>query len=232
MVDITALFDLSYGLYVVGAAAEGKRNGQIANAVIQITAEPATVAVSIHKQNLTHTLVEQSGFFSVSTLTTDAPMELIGLFGFKSGKNIDKFASTPYFSAANGSPVLREHCASWLECRVLQTADVGTHTIFIGELCDAGLLTRAEPMTYEYYHRVKKGLAPKTAPTYLAGRIKKPAQPAVPVFRCKVCGYVYDPAVGDPDHGVAPGTPFEALPAGWKCPLCSAAKDAFEPVKQ
>lgn len=225
--DITALFDLSYGLYIVGAAADGKLNGQIANAVIQITAEPAIVAVSLHKQNLTHKMVRMSGYFSISTLTTDAPMQMIGLFGFKSGRVVDKFATTPYFTAASGSPVLREHCASWLECRVTGSLDVGTHTIFVGELADAGVLSKAEPMTYEYYHRVKKGLAPKTAPTYLAGRVKRPTAPAS-VYRCPVCEYVYDPAVGDPAHGVKPGTPFEELPAGWKCPLCAAPADRFE----
>ncbi len=103
---------------------------------------------------------------------------------------------------------------------------MGTHTIFIGEVVDAAVLTDEEPMTYAYYHLVKRGATPKAAPTYL----KEEGGDRMDTYECTVCGYIYDPEKGDPDSGIAPGTPFEELPDDWVCPVCGAAKDQFEKV--
>ncbi|MDR3552137.1 MAG: flavin reductase [Clostridia bacterium] len=227
--NASALYSISYGLYVISAAGDGAINGQIANTVFQVTSEPKTIAVSINKQNFTHGLIRASGLFSVSVLTKDAPMPLIGLFGFRSGRDVAKFEKAEYFTAPGDVPVLRESCCGYLLCRVMQEIDVATHTVFIGEVTDADVFGKAEPMTYAYYHEVKKGTAPKSAPTYRENAAEV-AAPKSGLYRCAVCGYVYDPAVGDPAHGVAPGTAFEALPADWKCPVCFAGKDRFVQV--
>jgi rubredoxin len=109
---------------------------------------------------------------------------------------------------------------------VTKDVDVGTHTIFVGELAAAGVLREGEPMTYAYYHQVKRGTTPKAAPSYIEetkGTASKAAR-----YKCTVCGYVYDPEKGDPESGIAPGTPFEELPEDWVCPVCGAVKDEFE----
>ncbi len=102
---------------------------------------------------------------------------------------------------------------------------MGTHTIFVGELIGADVIKEGEPMTYAYYHQVKRGTTPKTAPSYVKEK-KEVAE--VPKYKCTVCGYIYDPELGDPDGGIKPGTPFEEIPDDWVCPVCGAAKDEFE----
>jgi rubredoxin len=108
---------------------------------------------------------------------------------------------------------------------------VGTHSIFIGKIVDAEILTEDNAMTYEYYHEVKGGISPKTAPTYsgMVDKIQKQKEEEkMDKYVCKVCGYVYDPEKGDPDNGIDPGTKFEDLPDDWVCPVCGAGKESFE----
>jgi len=226
--DQRTLHKISYGMYVISSKKGESFNGQIANTVFQITSEPPTIAVSINKQNLTHDYILESGLLTVSILSEQAPMPLIGTFGFKSGRDIAKFAQAKYKLGQNGVPVLEEACLGYLEGQVIQVVDVQTHTIFIAKVTDAAITGQDEPMTYAYYHLVKKGTAPKTAPTYL--NIKEEAKPMgkLPTYKCTVCGYVYDPAVGDPDSGIKPGTPFEEIPEDWICPVCGVTKDQFE----
>lgn len=162
-----ALFQLCYGVYIVSSTMDKKHNGQIANTVFQISAEPATIGISINKNNLTHEYLQSSKKFSISVMEQDTPMTFIGKFGFKSGRDIDKFADTAYKIGTSGVPVVTDYATAYLELEVINTLDVFTHTVFIGKLLDAELLTHADPMTYAYYHTVKKGLSPKTAPTYI-----------------------------------------------------------------
>jgi flavin reductase (DIM6/NTAB) family NADH-FMN oxidoreductase RutF/rubredoxin len=233
--DSKALFDITYGLYVVSARNGEIINGQIANTVFQVTAEPITVTVSVNKQNYTHELIEKSGRFGISILSQDTPMEVIGLFGFCCGRDVNKFLKVKYKNAAGGSPVLIEHCIGYLECDLKQKVDVGTHTLFIGELSDAEVLKKDKPLTYAYYHEVKKGTAPKTAPTYRGPEAEvteaTEEQKYGPKYRCPICGYIYDPEVGDLDHNIKPGTKFEDLPDDWCCPICTASKDSFIEVQ-
>jgi len=112
---------------------------------------------------------------------------------------------------------------------VINQIEVGTHTIFIGEIVAADVVEEGEPMTYAYYHDVKRGTTPKTAPVYIEE--KKEAAPKMAKYKCTVCGYIYDPELGDPDGGIKPGTPFEKLPDDWVCPVCGASKDQFEKVE-
>ena len=163
--DLKALRQITYGLYVITSIKEGKFNGQIANTVFQVTSEPPAIAVSINKQNLTHSFIRDSRVYTVSVLSRDTPLRFIGNFGFKSGRDIDKFATLTYELGKNGAPIVMEHTLSYMEAEVVNEVDVGTHTIFIGNLVEAEILRTDEPMTYAYYHEVKRGTTPKAAPT-------------------------------------------------------------------
>jgi len=225
--DIKTLYQLSYGMYVVASVKGGKLNGQISNTVFQIASEPPTVAVSINKKNLTHEFIRQSHVFAASILSQDTPLSFIGNFGFKSGREVDKFAGVNYKVGKTGAPVVLDNALGYLELKVINELDAGTHTIFVGELVEAETLKGGEPMTYAYYHVVKRGTAPKTAPTYIEEKkVVKLAK-----YQCTVCGYIYDPEKGDPDGGIAPGTPFEEIPDDWVCPVCGAEKDRFEKIE-
>jgi len=225
-----ALRSLSYGLYVVASQKQGKLNAQIANTVIQVTSEPPTVAVCINKQNLTHEFITESKVFVASVLSQDTPLSFIGHFGFKSGREVDKFKDVNYKLGEAKAPIVLDHSLAYLEAKVINQVDVGTHTIFIGELVGADVLREGEPMTYAYYHQVKRGTTPKTAPSYIEERKETVSKMAK--YKCSVCGYIYDPQLGDPDGGIKPGTPFEEIPDDWVCPVCGASKDQFEKLEE
>ncbi len=227
--DPKALHSLSYGLYIVGSRKGDKINAQIANTVIQVCSEPPTIAVTINKGNLTHEFIKDSKVFAVSVLCQDAPLSLIGSFGFKSGRDSNKFDGVDYKLGETRAPIVLEHTVADMEAKVVNEVDVGTHTMFIGELVAAEVLTEDEPMTYAHYHRVKRGTTPKTAPSYVEDKdIKKEGDAKLAKYKCGVCGYVYDPEKGDPESEIAPGTRFEDLPGDWVCPVCGASKDEFE----
>jgi ferric-chelate reductase [NAD(P)H] len=165
--DKKALFTLSYGVYIVSSAMDGKYSGQIANTVFQVTSEPPAIAVCINKQNLTHDFISSSKSLAISVLSENVPMTTIGLFGFKSGRSVDKFEKTKYKIGVTGSPVVLDFSVAYLEMKITQALDCGTHTIFVGEMVDCGSLSDEPPMTYAYYHQVKGGKSPKAAPTYV-----------------------------------------------------------------
>jgi ferric-chelate reductase [NAD(P)H] len=157
---------LSYGLYIVTSLKEDRYNGQIVNTVLQVTSDPPRVAVVINKTNLTHEFISTSRIFGASVLDISAPMTFIGLFGFKSGRNVDKLAQVKFVEGATGVPLVTEHCLGILEARVIDEVDVGTHTLFVGDVISGEILGAGEPLTYLYYHTNLKGKSPKTAPTY------------------------------------------------------------------
>ncbi len=236
--DLKALYLCSYGLYVVSSKDDDKHNGQIANTVFQVTAEPPRIAVSLNKENLTHRYVSKSKVFTASILSTDAPMPFIGTWGFKSGRDIDKFKDANFKVGTTGARILLDHMLAYIEAEVEKAVDVGTHTLFIGKVVDCGVVSEGEPMTYAYYHQVKKGKTPEKAATYVkeerSSKQTRPEEeekmPDGKKYKCTVCGYIYDPGKGDPDNDISPGTAFEALPADWVCPVCGVGKDQFEPV--
>jgi flavin reductase (DIM6/NTAB) family NADH-FMN oxidoreductase RutF/rubredoxin len=228
--NLKALHKLGYGLYVVCSKKDGKLNGQIANTVVQVCAEPPVIAVALNKQNLTNEFVSTSKVFTVSILSQDTPLSFIGGFGFKSGRDVDKLKGINYKVGETGAPVVLDNTLAYLEAKVINQVEVGTHTIFIGEIVAADMVKEGEPMTYAYYHEVKRGTTPKTAPVYIEE--KKEAAPKMPKYKCTVCGYIYDPELGDPDGGIKPGTPFEKIPDDWVCPVCGAAKDQFEKMEE
>jgi ferric-chelate reductase [NAD(P)H] len=164
--DLKALQKIQYGMYIVTSKGSGRINGQIANTVFQVTSEPCTIAVSISKKNLTHELITESRVFGVSALSTEATMPFIGQFGFKSGRNIDKFANVKFRQGSTGSPIVLDFSVAFFEAEVVSALDCGTHTLFLGRMTDAGLLGEAEAMSYSYYHKIKGGFTPANAPTY------------------------------------------------------------------
>lgn len=166
------LHKISYGLYVVCSKNNDKINGQIANAIFQVTAEPKTIAVSINKQNLTHEFIDKSKVFSVSILSEKTPMKFIGTFGFKSGREINKFIDVKYKLGKTKTPIILDNTLAYFEVKIEDKIDIGTHTIFIGKVVDGEILTEENPLTYEFYHKVKGGYSPKTAPTY-SGEVDK-----------------------------------------------------------
>jgi len=154
-------------------------------------------------------------------------MKFIGHFGFRTGKELDKLKDVSYKVGVTGAPIVIENTIAYLESEIIDSLDVGTHTIFIGKLIDAEIINDGEPITYAYYHEIKSGKSPKTAPTYLREENEKVTE-KMRKYKCTICGYIYDPEKGDPDSGIRPGTPFEELPDDWVCPICGANKDAFE----
>jgi flavin reductase (DIM6/NTAB) family NADH-FMN oxidoreductase RutF/rubredoxin len=227
--DTKVFRKISYGVYIVTSREGDRINGQAANGVMQVCSRPPRIAIAINKANLTHQFINESGVFAISILAQDAPLSLIGRFGFKSGREVNKFDGSNYRLAGNGCPIITEYTVGYLEGKVIRELDAGTHSIFMGEVLDSQLLSDGKPMTYAYYHDVKQGITPETAPTYIETKKEKKEEGKMKKYRCTVCGYIYDPEAGDPDGGIAPGTAFEDIPDDWVCPVCGATKDQFEP---
>ena len=225
--QIEAFFKITYGLYVVSTAVGNKLNGYVSNTVFQVTAEPARFAIACSKNNHTAEMIRQSGYFAFSVLKKDSRADIIGTFGYRSGRDFDKFALFAHRLGKTGVPILLADSIAWFECKLEQTIDAGTHLLFIGSLIDCDLIDAdGEPLTYEWYRDVKKGKAPKNAPTYVDPEKLKSAA-AGDKYTCTACGFEYDPAKGDPENGIPPGTKFEDLPEDWVCPVCGTDKDGF-----
>lgn len=155
---------ITYGLYIVTTIDGEKKNGLIVNTVFQVTAEPARVAISVNKQSFTHEMILKSRVFAAMPLEEATTLPFIGTFGFRTGRSFDKLSKVPYKTGFFGCPIVTEHTLSYMEVEVCQTVDVGTHTLFIGEVKDAGVLKRdGKALTYAYYHNVIKGKTPKGA---------------------------------------------------------------------
>jgi flavin reductase (DIM6/NTAB) family NADH-FMN oxidoreductase RutF/rubredoxin len=228
--DSKALYKIGYGVYVIGSKKGDKINAQIANTIVQIASEPPTIAVRINKKNLTHEFIHESKVFSASILDNEAPLSFIGAFGFKSGRDTNKFEGVKYKIGSTGAPVVLDYTVSALEVKVAQEVDAGTHTLFIGQVVEAEVLSDKPTLTYEYYQQVKRGITPKGAPSYHEPQKEVKEAPKMAKYKCTVCGYIYDPALGDPDSGVKAGTAFESLPDSWSCPICGAEKSDFEKI--
>lgn len=223
---------------------EGKKAGYIANTVFQVTSNPPLVAISCHKDNRSTNTILKSRKFSISILKKELDVKIIGDFGFMSGDEIDKFNGRDLLTAKTGAPIVTNEAVAWFDCEVKQEIDLGSHWLVIGEVQDSDLLSEEDPLTYAWYREKYKMLSPKNSPTYLekekldeekeadqpeetsAEEVEEGAKPHV----CQICGFVYDPAEGDPTMGIPPGTPFEDLPEDYKCPICNAGKDYFREI--
>jgi flavin reductase (DIM6/NTAB) family NADH-FMN oxidoreductase RutF/rubredoxin len=221
---------------IVSSKTDGEFNGCIVNTVFQVTPEPPMIAVSVNKQNLTHEYIAQSKVFAVSILAEDAPLEFIRRFGFRTGRDIDKFQEVNYRTGVAGVPIILDNTVAFIEAEVIDAIDVETHTLFIGKITACQTIDgNKTPMTYGYYRDVKGGRTPRTAATYIKQKPKaksKQGDKEMKKYKCLMCGYIYDPAEGDPDNDIEPGTAFEDLPDYWVCPDCGAGKDEFEPLDE
>lgn len=202
--DEKAVYSLTYGLYLITAADGEKRSGCVANTLAQVTSKPVKVSVALNRDNYTTSLVLASGRFAAAVMTEDTDMDVIRNFGFRSGRDADKFAGGGY-DDFGGVPTLKRDMAAVFSVRVTETLDLGTHILFAGEVEDAERCSDRPVMTYAYYHAVKKGATPKNAPSYREEREKKGR-------RCTVCGYVYE---------------GENLPEDFRCPVCGQGADKF-----
>jgi flavin reductase (DIM6/NTAB) family NADH-FMN oxidoreductase RutF/rubredoxin len=231
MIDLESLFKLSYGMCIVSAQKDAKISGCIVNAVFQVTPEPPIIAVSVNRQNLTWDYISAGRRFAVSILAEDTPVPFIGRFGFRTGKNFNKFEGVKYKTGQTGSPIILDNAIAFIEAEVINSVDVISHTLFIAKVVACQTLDETKPaMTYEYYRCVKCGRTPRTAATYHQEKEKNKGIVAMKKYKCTLCSYIYDPAIGDPANGIEPGTSFEDLPDDWTCPECGASKDEFEPL--
>lgn len=165
--DLKALEKMQYGVYIISSAFDGKMSGQLANAVMQVTAEPVYFAVCISKQNFTYELIDKSEKFSITALSQEAPFEFMGRFGFRSGRDINKFENIKYTVSESGIPIVTQHAVAAYEFDIKKKLDVDTHVIFIGKIKNMIMIDESKnTMTYDYYHKVKGGLTSKNAPTY------------------------------------------------------------------
>lgn len=198
--DLTALFKLGYGLYVVTSNDGEKDNGLIVNTVTQLTDNPNRVAVNINKENYSHHIIKKTGVMNVNVLSVDAPFALFENFGFQSGRQADKFAHWKTYRADNGLPFLAQYINAFLSLQVEQYVDLGTHGMFICTVTEARVISDKPTMTYAYYQENVK---------------PKPQTEGKKGFVCKICGYIYE---GD------------VLPDDFVCPLCKHGAADFEPI--
>ena len=236
MLDLESLFNLSYGMCIISSKNSNDFNGCIVNTAFQITSEPPMIAVSVNRQNLTHEYITESKIFVISVLAEVAPLEFIGKFGFRTGRDINKFQEVNHTLGMSGAPIVLDNTVGFVEAEVTNAIDVETHTLFIGRITACETIDENKmPMTYNYYRDVKGGRTPRTAATYIEKKTKiklEKGNREMKKYKCLVCGYIYDPAVGDPNNGVAAGIVFEDLPDGWTCPDCGAGKDEFELIEE
>ncbi len=219
--NINALNKLSYGVYIVSAMDGTRPTGCVANSTMQITSSPATIAVSINHGNYTNDCIRKTGKFSVSVLGEHSSADLIGTFGFRSARDINKYSGVEHETHCD-VPVVADCCA-WMVFSLTGSYETSTHTVFFGILEDAEIVSDDTPMTYAYYHNVIKGKSPKTAPTYIEDAPAAPASPEVAapaasgIMVCDICKYEY---TGD--------IPFDELPDDWTCPICGMGKSVFK----
>ena len=173
--DISALFKLSYGLFVLSAREEGKDNGCIINTAQQITDTPLRITITVNKQNYTHDMIQRTGEFNLSVLSQDAVFWVFQHYGFQSGRSVDKFAMIPEARTANGIRYVEGCTNAVISGKVISAVDCGTHTLFVAEVTDAKILSQEPSMTYQYYF---DNVKPKPA--------------AQGKWVCKICGYVHE----------------------------------------
>ena len=198
---------LSYGVYVVSSYDETKPTGCIANSIIQVSYD--TVAISLNHNNYTNQCVKNSKRFAISILGENCNDNIIPTFGFQSSRDVNKFANFENTDIC-GIKVLN-NAIGYICCEVIGTLETETHTIFLGKILDGDVLNEDEPMTYAYYHKVKKGKSPKNAPTYIAEKEEVSSDIA---YKCSICGFIYN---GD----------ITKEPDTYICPICKQAKSVF-----
>ncbi len=199
--DLTALFNIEYGLFAVTCNDGKKDNALIVNTVTQVTDSPNRIAVTINKENYSHHVISQTGKMNVNCLSVSTPMSVFESFGFRSGRTVDKFEGAEVLRSENGLVFLPRHINSFISLKVLQYVDLDTHGMFICEITEARVINDEKSMTYDYYHENVK---------------PKPESDGKKGYVCRICGYVYE---------------GEQLPDDFICPLCKHGVADFEPIK-
>lgn len=202
--DKKVMYDLSYGVFLLGTRVGDKLNACITNTCIQVANSPTRVAIAVNNANYTCELLKQSGVFCLTLLNTTCTPQTLTHFGGQSGRDVDKFEGMEPSVDANGAPYLAWQSCGYISGRVVEKTDLGSHTLFIAEVVDAVALGGGEPLTYAYYQANLKP-KPKAAP----------AEKKIVGWRCAICGYYYE---------------GETLPADYVCPLCGHGPEDFQPV--
>lgn len=205
--DKKAIYNLSYGVFMVSTKAGEVANGCITNTCIQVASNPVRVAISVLNSNYTCDLIKESGIFAVSILDNDCTFETIKHFGFQSGRDVDKFGNITPPTDCNDVPYLGWQSCAVISGKVVEQHDLGTHTLFIAEVVDAKVLSDKEPITYAKYQNEIK-------PKNNVASAKEDGKKIVG-WRCKICNYIYEGS---------------KLPEDYACPLCGHGADDFEPI--
>ena len=172
--DINTFSKLTNGVYIVAAGDRKQQNAFVATTVMQVTANPAKIIVACNKNNFTTTFIRNSKAFSASVVTQNYKPTTMGTFGFRSGKDFNKFEHCKGFTFGENTqvPIVQEDCMAWFECKLSDEIDVGTHILFVGEVLDAQITAADEtPLTYAYYHEIKKGVTAKNAPHFINNKL-------------------------------------------------------------
>lgn len=201
-----AMYNLTYGLFVLTANLDGKDNGCIINTAGQVTSEPNRISIAVNKANYTHDIIQKTGIFNVSIISEAASFDLFKRFGFQSGRDADKFEGLEGWGRSeNGVAYIATGTNAYISAKVVSSQDLGSHTLFIAEVTDMEVLSSVPSTTYAYYQENIKP-KPQAAGTSPSGKT---------VWRCTVCGYEYE---------------GEELPADFICPLCKHPASDFEKV--
>lgn len=214
--EANPLYDITYGLYVVGSFSGDKAAGCIINTCFQVTSENPRLAICLNKNNFTLECLKKNPRFCISIISEDTDPLVISSFGFRSARDADKYADFSY-DEIDGTPAVKGNFCGRLILDAVDFIDCGTHVIVIGKLV-ASRSGSGKPMTYAYYHKVIKGNAPKNAPTYREPEPEsaEPAKKEVRRFRCDVCGYVVETQTD--------------LPADFTCPVCGVDRSHFKEI--
>ena len=205
--DSKALYNISYGVFILGTKNSKKINACITNTCIQVASSPIRIAISLLNSNFSCDMLKETKLFTLSVLDKRCKFEIIKRFGYQSGKNVDKFNDFEYKTDSNGLPYVESCSCSVLSCRVVSFEDLGTHTLFIAQIDDAFLTSKEMPLTYADY---QNELKPKTSISPTNSTEKK-----IVGWRCKICGYEYKGA---------------QLPSDFVCPICGHSAEDFEPI--
>lgn len=200
------LKNISYGVYVVTTFDVQKSTGCIANSIMQVTQD--TIAVSINHNNYTNECIKNVKKFGISILSTEVDDNIISVFGFQTGREVEKFANVEKTNV-NGIDIIKDSIG-YLICEVIDVLETQTHSVFLAKITDGEMIKNEIPMTYSYYHQVKKGTSPKNAPTYIEEKNKSG-------YKCKICGFIYE---GD----------ISNEPDDYSCPICKQPKNVFEKI--
>lgn len=214
--------DISYGMYIVSSTSNNHQNtGCVINTLTQIASNPATISISLNKNNYTNKIIKETNKFAVSILSEQTKEQTIGTFGYKSSIDTNKFINIE-FETIDNINVVTDNICGYLICNTINIIDCGTHDLFIAQVIDAKKVNDNKPMTYKYYHEVLKGKSPRNAPTYVEENKSTTLSESSSKYECIICGYIYDDSIEK--------IKFEDLPADWKCPRCGVGKDKFRKI--